>query len=196
VNLSPELVTTAQSIAALLGAAYVVLAARRNRLCWLAGALSAALVGVLSAIGGLPRQGAHNAYYVGMSIYGYWSWTRTSQQDELPVGTLPLRWHLLAAVVIVPISWFTAGLLARETQAAWPLLDSLTTWFSLFATWLVARARIENWLYWIVIDGVLVYLYYMQDMHVLALQFLALTVLAVAGLVAWRRKLSAQQVAA
>jgi nicotinamide mononucleotide transporter len=196
VNLSPELVTTAQSIAALLGAAYVVLAARRNRLCWLAGALSAALVGVLSAIGGLPMQGALNAYYVGMSIYGYWSWTRTSQQDELPVGTLPLRWHLLAAVVIVPISWFTAGLLARETQAAWPLLDSLTTWFSLFATWLVARARIENWLYWIVIDGVLVYLYYMQDMHVLALQFLALTVLAVAGLVAWRRKLSAQQVAA
>jgi nicotinamide mononucleotide transporter len=196
VNLSPELVTTAQSVAALLGAVYVVLAARRNRLCWLAGALSAALVGVLSAIGGLPMQGALNAYYVGMSIYGYWSWTRTSQQDELPVGTLPLRWHLLAAVVIVPISWFTAGLLARETQAAWPLLDSLTTWFSLFATWLVARARIENWLYWIVIDGVLVYLYYMQDMHVLALQFLALTVLAIAGLVAWRRKLSAQQVAA
>ena len=118
-------------------------------------------------------------------------------QGELPVGTLPLRWHLLAAAVILPLSWLPPrGLLARETEAAWPLLDSLTTWFSLFATWLVARARIENWVYWIVIDMVLVYLYYMQDLPVLAIQFVAFTGLAVAGLVAWRRKLDIQQVAA
>ena len=194
--LSPELAKTAEYAAALLGAAYVVLAAQRNRLCWLAGALSAALVGALSAMRELPMQGALNAYYVGMSVYGYWNWTRSSQQGELPVGTLPLRWHLLAAAVILPLSWFTAGLLARETQAAWPLLDSLTTWFSLFATWLVARARLENWIYWIVIDGVLVYLYYMQSLPILALQFLAFTGLAIAGLVAWRRKLEAQRVAA
>jgi nicotinamide mononucleotide transporter len=196
VNLSPEIVRTAEIVATLLGAAYVVLAARRNRLCWLAGALSAAVVGALSVMRELPMQGALNVYYVGMSVYGYWSWTRTSQQGELPVGTLPLRWHLLAAAVIVPLSWFTANLLARETQAEWPLLDSLTTWFSLFATWLVARARIENWAYWIVIDGVLVYLYFMQGLPVLALQFAAFMGLAVAGLVAWRRKLGAQQVAA
>ena len=98
--------------------------------------------------------------------------------------------------MILPLSWFTAGLLARETQAAWPLLDSLTTWFSLFATWLVARARIENWLYWIVIDGVLVYLYYMQSLPIIAFQFAAFMVLAVAGLIAWRRRLVAQRVAA
>jgi nicotinamide mononucleotide transporter len=194
--LSPELVRTTEIVAALLGAAYVVLAARRNRLCWLAGALSAALVGALSVMRGLPMQGALNAYYVGMSFYGYWNWTRSSQQGELPVGTLPLRWHLLAAAVILPLSWLSAGVLARETQAAWPLLDSLTTWFSLFATWLVARARIENWVYWVVIDGVLVYLYYMQSLPVIALQFVALTGLALAGFIAWRRKLLAQQVAA
>jgi nicotinamide mononucleotide transporter len=194
--LSPEIVRTAEIVAALLGAAYVVLAARRNRFCWIAGALSAALVGALSLMRGLPMQGALNAYYVGMSFYGYWNWTRSSQQGELPVGTLPLRWHLLAATVILPLSWLTAGLLARETQAAWPLLDSLTTWFSLFATWLVARARIENWVYWIVIDGVLVYLYYMQSLPVIALQFLALSGLALAGFVAWRRKMLTQPVAA
>lgn len=195
-KLSPELVRTAEVVATLLGAAYVVLAARRSRLCWLAGALSAALVGTLSVVRELPMQGALNAYYVGMSVYGYWNWTRSSQQGDLPVGTLPLHWHLVAAAVILPLSWFSAGLLARETQAAWPLLDSLTTWFSLFATWLVARARIENWIYWIVIDGVLAYLYYSQSLPILALQFVAFMGLAIAGLVAWRRKLGAQQVAA
>ena len=57
----------------------------------------------------------------------------------------------------------SARWLAAETDAAWPLLDSLTTWFSLLATWLAARAKLENWLYWIVIDGVLVFLFYVQQ---------------------------------
>ena len=56
-----------------------------------------------------------------------------------------------------------------ETDAAWPLLDSLTTWFSLLATWLAARAKLENWLYWIAIDGVLVFLFYVQGLPFLAL---------------------------
>jgi nicotinamide mononucleotide transporter len=194
VNLSPEWVRTTEIAATLFGVAYVVLAARRQRLCWLSGALSAALVGALSAVRELPMQGALNTYYVGMSVYGYWNWTRASRQGELPVGTLGLRWHLLAAALILPLSWFTAELLARETQAAWPLLDSLATWFSLFATWLVARARIENWIYWIAIDGVLVYLYYMQDLPIVAAQFGIFMALALAGYIAWRRRLKTQQV--
>jgi nicotinamide mononucleotide transporter len=196
VSLPPEVVTTIQVIATLLSAAYVVLAARRNRACWSAGALSAALVGALSFLHGLPMQGGLNVYYVAMSVYGYWNWTRSLEQGELPVGTLPLRWHLLASAAILPLSWLTAGLLAGETQAAWPLLDSLTTWYSLFATWLVARARIENWVYWIVIDAVLVYLYYMQGLPILALQFAAMTCLALAGFIAWCRQLNAQAVRA
>lgn len=194
-NLSPELIRTCEIVATLLAATYVVLAARRNRLCWIAGALSAAIVSPISVIKALPMQGALNAYYVGMSLYGFLNWSRASERGELPVGTLALRWHLLAAAVIVPLSWLTAELLARETQAEWPLLDSLTTWFSLFATWMAARVRIENWMYWIIIDGVLVYLYYAQGMPILALQFGAMTGLAVAGLIAWRRKLASQAVA-
>ena len=191
--MSPELVRTAEIAATLLGAAYVILAARRNRLCWAAGALSSVLVGALSFARELPMQGALNVYYVGMAMYGFWNWSRMSGEGELPVGTLALRWHLVAAAVIVPLSWATAGILARETQsAAWPLLDSLTTWFSLFATWLVARARIENWIYWIIIDGVLVYLYYMQGLPVIALQFAIFTGLALSGFIAWRRRLGAQ----
>ena len=193
-SLSPEVVRAIEIVATLFGAAYVILAARRNRICWLAGAASSALVGYLSVVRELPMQGALNVYYVGMSAYGWWNWSRMSGEGELPVRTLALKWHLLAALVLVPLSWVTAELLARETQAAWPLLDSLTTWFALFATWLVARARIENWIYWIVIDGVLVYLYYMQGLPVVALQFAAFMGLALAGFIAWRRRLVVQAV--
>jgi nicotinamide mononucleotide transporter len=195
VTLTPELARTTELVATVLGAAYVVLAARRHRLCWLPGALASALVAALSFMRGLPMQGALNLFYIGMAGYGFLNWSRAHRRGELPVGYAPLRWHLIGASIVLPLSWASAEWLARETQAAWPLLDSLTTWFSLFATWLVARARIENWLYWIVIDGLLVYLYYMQGYPILALQFLVFTGLAVAGFVAWRRRLAVQALA-
>jgi nicotinamide mononucleotide transporter len=192
VTLTPELARATEITAALLAVAYVVLAARRQKLCWLPGALGSVLLSALSFERGLPMQGLLNVYYVGMSAYGFWNWSRMNDRGELPVGFAPIRWHVIAFLVILPLSWFTAGFLARETQAAWPLLDSLTTWFSLYATWLVARARIENWLYWIVIDVVLTYLYYMQDYRIIALQFLLFTGLALAGFVAWWRRLPTQ----
>ena len=192
-TLSDELVTAIQVIAALLGAAYVVLAARRNHLCWPFGAASSAIMAVLSFQHDLPMQGWLNAYYVGMSLYGYWNWSRSLEQGELPVMTLPVPGHLIAAALIVPLAWFTAEILARETHAALPVLDSLTTWYSLFATWLAARGRIENWVYWIIIDAILVYLYYMQGLLIFALQFAAMTALALAGFVAWRRRYRAQR---
>ena len=193
-NLSPAIILLLEILATLFVVAYVVLAAKRRRLCWIPGAIAAALVGVVSYVRDLPMQAALQGFYIVVSVYGYWNWRRSEVRGELPVGYAPIWWHLAAAAVILPLSWFSAGLLASETRAAWPLADSLTTWASVFATWLAARARIENWVYWVVIDGVLVYLYYMQDAPIIALQMLALTGMALGGYLAWRRRLRLQAV--
>jgi len=183
-------------IATVAGLGYAVLAARRNRMCWVAGAVSAACAALLAGLRGLPMQSGLQVFYVLMSLYGWLSWTRSSSRGELPVGRWPLRWHLVAAVVLVLLSLLSARVLASETLAAWPLLDSLTTWFSLLATWLAARARIENWLYWVVIDAALAYLFYMQQLPWLALLSLLYIVIAASGFVAWRRRYVAQAVPA
>jgi nicotinamide mononucleotide transporter len=180
-------------LAALAGVAYVVLAVRRNRLCWIAGAFSSALLAALAGMRALPMQAALQVFYVFMAVYGWHSWTRSAGEGELPVGTWPPIWHLGAAAVLVGLTFLSAQVLAKETNAAWPLLDSLTTWFSLFATWLAARAKLENWIYWIVIDGVLVYLFYVQDLPLLALLNVIFVIFAAAGFVAWRRRFKAQQ---
>ena len=131
-----------------------------------------------------------------MSVYGWLSWTRSAAQGELPVGMWPYPSHLIAALVVTALSFATAQLLAAETKAAWPLLDSLTTGFSLLATWLAARAKLENWLYWIVIDGVLVFLFYVQDLPFLAFLNVLFIGIAAGGFIAWRRRLHAQMVPA
>ena len=139
-------------------------------------------------------QSGLQVFFVGMAVYGWFSWTRHLTEGELPVGLWPFPRHIVAALLITALSFATAQLLASRTQAAWPLLDSLTAWFSLLATWLAARAKLENWLYWIVIDGVLVYLFYVQDLPFLAfLNFLFIGI-AAGGYIAWRRKLRTQSV--
>ena len=179
-------------LATLAGIVYVVLAARRNRLCWIAGAFGSALFGVVAGMRALPMQAALQVFYVFMSVYGWMSWTRSAGEGELPVGLWPIGWHLCAALALIVLTGISAHLLASETNAAWPLLDSLTTWFSLFATWLAARAKLENWLYWIVIDGVLVFLFYVQDLPFLAFLNVMFIVIAAAGFVGWRRRFKLQ----
>ncbi len=190
------MLTAIEIFATITGLGYAVLAARRNRLCWVAGAASAACAAVLAGLRGLPMQSGLQIFYVGMALYGWHSWTRSASQGELPVGVWPFAWHAGAALVIVLLSVASAHVLASETRAAWPLLDSLTTWFSLLATWLAARARLENWLYWVVIDAALAFLFYQQQLPWLALLSVLYIGIAAAGFVAWRRRFQAQAVPA
>jgi nicotinamide mononucleotide transporter len=183
-------------VALLTGVGYAVLAARRNRWCWVSGAISSALIAFLSWVSKLPMQAGLQVFFVGMSVYGWMNWTRSAESGELPVTLWPIRWHLLAAVGFTLLSFLSARLLAEESRAAWPLLDSLTVWFSLLATWLVARAKLENWLYWIVIDVVLVFLFYDRGQMWVAMLYLLLILIASAGFIAWRRRLHAQMVPA
>ena len=179
-------------LALVSGVTYAVLAARRNRLCWIAGAVSSACAAILSALNKLPMQAGLQAFYVGMSVYGWWSWKRHSSAGQLMIGVWPLGWHLGAALVLTSLSLVSAYWLRPADVAAWPLLDSVSTWFSLLATWLAARAKIENWLYWIVINALMVFLFYVQKVWGMALLSVFLAVIAAAGFIGWRRQLQAQ----
>ena len=77
-------------------------------------------------------------------------------------------------------------LLSQHTSAAWPYVDSFTTWASVFTTYLVARKYLQNWLYWIVIDAVSVPLYIERGLSLTALLFAAYIVIAVLGYISWR----------
>jgi nicotinamide mononucleotide transporter len=192
VNYRDGALEAVNGLALVTGVTYAVLAARRNRLCWMAGAVSSACAAILSALNKLPMQAGLQVFYVGMSVYGWWSWKRHTSEGQLLIGVWPLRWHLCAALVLGCLSLVSAWWLRPGNVAAWPLLDSVTTWFSLLATWLAARAKIENWLYWIVINALMVFLFFVQKVWGMALLSVFLAVIAGAGFIGWRRRLREQ----
>jgi len=177
--------SAAEVVSVLLALTYLLLAVRRSRWCWVAGGLSCAILVYLSAQRHLPMQALLNLYYVAVSVYGFWHWSREAADAAGAVTTLPVRWHVTACAGIVLASVACAHYLARETQAAWPYLDSLTTWASLYATWLVARVKLENWVYWVVIDVALVWLFGAQKLYFIALLNLVNAGVAVFGFAAW-----------
>jgi nicotinamide mononucleotide transporter len=176
----------AEAASVALGLAYAVLAIRRSRWCWATGGLSSAIMIYLSLNARLPMQAALQVYYVVISVYGWWYWTREEEaQGTLAVTTWPIRWHLAACAAVVAISALTAHWLATQTQAAWPFLDSLTTWGSLYATWLQARVKLENWLYWIFIDSVLGFLFGTQGLFFVALLSVVYLGVSAVGFIRW-----------
>lgn len=175
--------TLPEGVAVLLGLAYILLIRRRSRWAWVAGGLGALLYTWLFARAALPMQAGLQVYYVVMSVYGWLHWSRAGTQP--PVSTWPWRAHVAAIAIVLGIAAALARLLATETQAAWPYLDSATTVGSLLATWLTARVKLENWLYWIVIDTVLVFVYAAQGLVFTALLFVVYLLIAGAGLRTW-----------
>jgi nicotinamide mononucleotide transporter len=176
-----------EAVAVATGVIYVLLILKRNRWGWVAGAVSSSIYVVLSARARLPMQSVLQAYYVVMAVYGWFSWTRNAEQQGGRIFRWPLRRHLLAGLLILAASLLSARLLAAETQAAWPILDSLTTWTSLLATWLVARSVIENWFYWIGANAIMVFLFTRQGYPFTAGLFLTYLVVACFGFRAWLR---------
>ncbi|HKC15690.1 MAG TPA: nicotinamide riboside transporter PnuC [Steroidobacteraceae bacterium] len=180
--------TPLEAIAVISGLTYVVLILRRQRWGWVAGAVSSSIYVLLAARARLPMQSMLQVYYVIMAAYGWFSWKRNEEEQGGRIFRWPVRRHLYAVALIGVVSLLSARFLARETGAAWPLLDSLSTWTSFLATWLVARSVLENWLYWIAADVVMVFLFARQGYPFTAGLFLSYMVVSCLGLRAWLRR--------
>jgi len=191
-----EFVTGAQSaspyelVAVALGLAYIVLAIRQHRACWIAGGASTAIYIVVFLKHGLLLQAALQVAYVALSIYGWIAWRAGGDLPARPQAW-PLSKHLLAVLAVLLVTAASTPLLAQYTNAPAPFADSLGTWASVVATWLLARRYLETWFWWMVIDSGLATLFASQGLAFTAGLYLAYAVLAIAGWRAWRRSLAA-----
>jgi len=177
-----------EAVAVIAAVAYLVLAIREHIGCWLFAGLSTAIYVYLFVEARLYMESALNVFYFAMAVYGWRVWT-TGRTDghELPVSVWSLQTHCAAIAGIAGLSLASGCLLDRFTDAAYPYVDSLTTWAAIWATFLVARKVLENWWYWLVIDAVSVVIYWTRDLQLTALLFAVYVVMIPFGLISWTR---------
>ncbi len=174
--------------AVLLAIAYLILAIRQNIWCWLCAGISTAIYVYLFADAKLYMESLLNIFYFVMAIYGWTVWRfGKSGDDELPVSIWPRAIHAGALLAIAGVSIVSGYLLDRFSDAAFPYVDSMTTWSAIWATFLVARKVLENWWYWLVIDSVSVFIYWARDLQLTSLLFVVYVILVPIGLLSWTR---------
>jgi nicotinamide mononucleotide transporter len=171
-------------LATLLGIAYVLLILRRQRLGWIAGGISSVILTVLAARSRLPMQALLQFSYVLLAAYGWWQWSEEGGVPR-PISTWPVTRHISMIAACIAASLLLAPLLRGTGASDWPITDSLIAFLGLFASWLTAQMKLENWLYWIAIDLVSLYLYTVQGHPAIAIMFLVYFVLSVTGFVSW-----------
>lgn len=170
---------------------YLILAIRQNTLCWLAALVGTCIYAVLMYQVNLYMEAVLQVFYVGMAVYGWYSWRHGPGRDhELPVTNWPLAFNLVPVTLILLLTICSGYFLEANTDAAFPYLDSFTTWGGIIATWMVARKILQNWHYWFVIDAVSVFLYGSRGLWLTVILFLLYLVLVIFGLRSWKRNWS------
>jgi nicotinamide mononucleotide transporter len=178
-------------IAAVLAVVYLLLAIRQRIECWAAAFVSSCLYVWVFFGAHLYMESALNVFYAGMALYGYWQWRQGRGGGALAVCRWPIPRHLMGLAGVIVLSAVNSYFLRRFTPAASPFVDSMVTWSSVFATFLVARKVYENWHWWLVIDSVSLCLYFTRRLYLTTLLFGLYLVMIVIGMRQWRRSLPA-----
>jgi nicotinamide mononucleotide transporter len=179
---------TLETVAVALAIAYLILAMRQNSLCWYCAFFSTAIYVYIFGDVNLYMESALNVYYMLMALYGWYQWRRGGDNGT---GIAICRWHikqhLLALTLIVMATMLSGYLLVESTDAKFPYLDSFTTWASIMTTLMVARKVLENWLYWIVINSLSLFIFIDRELYQTAAMLAVYLGLSCVGYITWRK---------
>lgn len=130
-----------------------------------------------------------NVYYFLMSIYGWYYWTRKSNN----IGYTPItRMHStdikIILIIIISSVLFVSYLYSffEKWSGFVSYVDIITTAIFFAGMWLMARRKIESWFFWILGDIISVPLYFAKGLAFSSFQYLIFTFIAIAGYYKWK----------
>ncbi|HIP51061.1 MAG TPA: nicotinamide riboside transporter PnuC [Campylobacterales bacterium] len=182
------LMSSWEIIAALLGVAYVILAAKESLWTWVFGFASTLIYTVIFWEGALFSSSLLNFYYMIMAVYGFYSWRKGRENEALKITSYRLSKNLQFIVIGILLSIVVGYLSNTYTDAKLAYMDSFVLVFSIIATWMLTQKVLENWLYWLAIDTVAIVLYWKMDYLATVMLFVVYIVLGAYAYLTWRKE--------
>ncbi|OYU56829.1 MAG: nicotinamide mononucleotide transporter [Chitinophagaceae bacterium BSSC1] len=182
-------------IAVFAGIASVWFSRKEHILVYPIGLINTIIYIYLSLKGHLLGEASVNLYYTIMSIYGWVLWTKRDphkQELVLHVSFSSAReWvQQLAFFAVFYLGIFAALTWAKQAFApeAIPWADAFASATAYTGMWLMARKKVESWVWWIATNMASIPLYFIKGYVFTSVQFMVLLVLAIAGLITWQQK--------
>lgn len=133
-----------------------------------------------------------NIYYATMSIYGWYVWTRKVDAVHfIPITTTTKKEKVWSILIFLGTWLFTFWVYNYfDKWNDWTAyVDTITTAIFFVGMWLMARKKVENWIYWIIGDLISVPLYFYKGLTFTSFQYLLFTIIAIYGYKTWKRSL-------
>lgn len=176
-----------ESVAVFFSILYVILATKESIWCWTAAVISVSLYIYICFFAQLYAETGLQVFYLLMAFYGYYNWNQKGQ--SLRISEWSISKHLFILAIGAVLTFLLGFYISIYTNAEMSIVDSFTSIFSVFATYMVVKKILGSWLYWIVIDIVSIYLYYSRDLHLTSLLFIAYTIIAIFGYLSWTKRI-------
>ena len=175
-------------IGAAFGLVSVWLTVKENIWLWPTGLISVCFYIVVFFQAKLYANMGLQVVFIALQIYGWHEWLRGGKdRGRLEISRTGLKLAVLLAAVTFVLTAVMGYLLSTRTDASLPYGDSTATVLSLIAQWMLAKKLIENWIVWIVIDAITIGLCLYNNLFATAALYVAFLVLAVTGLIEWRK---------
>lgn len=187
--------TWLELIAVIAGIASVWYSRKESILVYPIGLINTTIYIYLSFKGHLLGEASVNLYYTLMSLWGWYLWTRVDPNKHniiLQITKSNARdWihQVLFFLAFYFSLYFSLTYLKKEfAPEAIPWADALASAAAYTGMWLMAKKKVESWIWWIITNIASIPLYFVKGYTFTSVQFLVLLVLAVAGLKSWNDK--------
>jgi len=179
-----------EAVAVLLGLLSVWFAKRDHIAVYPSGMLSTGIFVYILFQANLLGDMLINAYFFVMSIYGWYFWTRQKEGIELhqinKMNASEKKWSFYLFMCSLLFVGGLYGLSGKWDSWTAPV-DSYTTALFFVGMWLMARRKIEHWIFWIVGDVISVPLYFYKGLGLTSIQYLIFAFIAILGYIQWKK---------
>jgi len=177
-------------VAVMFGIASVMLSRIENIWVYPTGIINTSIYIYLCIVGGLYAESGVNFYYTVMSVIGWVLWSKKNEgQVVLHISrstTVEWRNSLVFFVLCWGLLYF---ILKKFTDSTVPLADGFASAAAYTAMWLMARKKLENWIWWGITNVASIPLYFIKGYVFTSFQYLVFLVLSVMGYVEWRQRI-------
>ncbi|WP_375238773.1 nicotinamide riboside transporter PnuC [Aurantibacter sp.] len=183
-----ELNTILEIIAVVFGLTYLILLIKEQKICWYFGIAGSLLSIFLFYKIKLYSEAILYIYYVVIGVYGLWLWTKNeSNSSKMKVTNNSITQNIVLIVIGIGLAFGLGYVFKTYTDAESPYLDAFTSIFSFIASYLEAKKVLSAWLFWIVINGLTLFLYFNKDLNYYFALTVIYTIFSFVGFVKWRK---------
>ena len=174
-------------IATSFGILSVWYARKNNILVFPTGIISVVIYAYITYENRIYAETGVNIYYFTMSVYGWVLWSSKNVKIKKVISFCS-KSEKISSFILCVFFYLILYNVLKMTDSDVVMLDSITTSLSLTAMLLLARRKVENWLYWIVADIIYIPLFIYKGLYVTSLQYMVFLYLAIRGYDEWKKE--------